>query len=209
MPAHGPVILVGNHANQFVDAMNLIGATKRPISFLIAKKSYDRRYIGDVAKAIGAVPVIRPQDVAFAGTGKILSVTVDEEAGTAKVIGDGGCKFTQVALKRGAKLRGGAWDGELYVKADPISDNELVLAKPPEVRRRAKRRGGGARGAKLVPNTLPAQPITIPEGGCTYKILPKVDQKKVFESVLTVLSKNGVIGIFPEGEGSERKRRGG
>ena len=38
MPTHGPVILVGNHANQFVDAMNLIGATKRPISFLIAKK---------------------------------------------------------------------------------------------------------------------------------------------------------------------------
>ena len=40
---------------------------------------------------------------------------------------------------------------------------------------------------------------SVPEGGCDYKILPKIDQKVVFDKVFKVLAKNGTIGIFPEG----------
>ena len=79
LPATGPVIIVGNHANQFVDAMNLVAHCPRSISFLIAQKSWDRRYIGDVAKAMRAVPVTRPQDLAKKGKGRVLKIVVDAE----------------------------------------------------------------------------------------------------------------------------------
>ncbi|GMH98277.1 hypothetical protein TrST_g981 [Triparma strigata] len=174
VPEDGPIILVGNHANQFIDGMNLVASSNRAISFLIAQKSYDRRYIGDVAKAIGAVPVLRPQDIAFKGAGKILRIEEDVENGTCKMIGDENCQFTKVDIKKGAKIRG-KWEGDLLVSEAPTKDNEIMLAPLREPK------------------------ASVPGGGCDYKILPKIDQKVVFDKVFKVLAKNGTIGIFPEG----------
>jgi glycerol-3-phosphate O-acyltransferase/dihydroxyacetone phosphate acyltransferase len=56
VPAHGPVIFTGNHMNQFVDAAALVVSAPHPVSFLVAKKSYDKRIIGDFAKAVGSIP---------------------------------------------------------------------------------------------------------------------------------------------------------
>ena len=58
----GPCIFVGNHANQFVDGIMLMSTSPKPLSFLVAEKSWRRRIIGDFAWAMGAVPVSRPQD---------------------------------------------------------------------------------------------------------------------------------------------------
>ncbi|GMH71033.1 hypothetical protein TL16_g05552 [Triparma laevis f. inornata] len=174
VPEDGPIILVGNHANQFVDGMNLVASSSRAISFLIAQKSYDRRYIGDVAKAIGAVPVLRPQDIAFKGTGRILRIEEDAENGTCKIIGDADCRFTEVDIKKGAKIRG-KWEGDLLVSEPPTKNNELSIAPLREPK------------------------ASVPKEGCEYKILPKIDQKQVFNKVFQVLAKNGTIGIFPEG----------
>lgn len=38
MPLYGPVIFVGNHNNQFIDACLMIHAINRQISFLTAEK---------------------------------------------------------------------------------------------------------------------------------------------------------------------------
>jgi len=63
IPETGPVILVGNHKNQFVDAMMVVSIVRnRKVSFLVAEKSMHRRIIGDTAKLMDAIPVIRPQD---------------------------------------------------------------------------------------------------------------------------------------------------
>jgi 1-acyl-sn-glycerol-3-phosphate acyltransferase len=56
IPTHGPVIFVGNHNNQFVDALVLVATCPHAVRFLVAKKSYDTRIIGDLSKAIGAIP---------------------------------------------------------------------------------------------------------------------------------------------------------
>jgi glycerol-3-phosphate O-acyltransferase/dihydroxyacetone phosphate acyltransferase len=179
LPRSGPVIIYGNHANQFVDAMNLIAKCPRSISFLIAMKSWKRRVIGDAAKMLGAVPVLRPQDIAFKGEGKIVRLEVDEEKEQYWAIGEG-TKFTQIDLKKGAKLRAiGGWKGDLVCAEDPISDTKIEMKKFPSATEDA-----------------PAPVCTSP---VDFKVLPKIDQKKVFGEVNRRLANNGTIGMFPEG----------
>lgn len=57
--------------------MMLVYTSKRQISFIIAAKSYKRPVIGFFAKALGAIPVERPQDLAKKGKGKIVSLSKD------------------------------------------------------------------------------------------------------------------------------------
>ncbi|GFE53726.1 glycerol-3-phosphate acyltransferase [Babesia ovis] len=72
LPLYGPVILVGNHNNQFMDAATLIYAVPRQISFLTAAKSLARRMIGSLARLAGCIPVHRQEDLKYAGMGKIV-----------------------------------------------------------------------------------------------------------------------------------------
>ena len=46
----------------------------RPISFIAAAVSCRRTFVGPMIKATGAIPVERPQDIAFKGKGKIVKV---------------------------------------------------------------------------------------------------------------------------------------
>ena len=55
----GGLIICGNHSNQFIDPMILMAYLKRPISMIIAKKSYDKLFIGGLAKIVNSIPVIR------------------------------------------------------------------------------------------------------------------------------------------------------
>ena len=59
VPRKGPIIFTGNHANQFVDALQVVCSNPFKVSFLIAEKSWHRRVIGDLAKMIGCIPVAR------------------------------------------------------------------------------------------------------------------------------------------------------
>ena len=109
-PSTGPVILIGNHANQFVDGFNLVRATKRPVRMLIAQKSYDKRVVGDVAKLMGNIPVLRPQDRPCNGKGKLVKI-IDEGGAGFTVVGEG-CNFTTVSglfgcdvLVKGCKIK--------------------------------------------------------------------------------------------------------
>ena len=74
LPRHGPMIFVINHANQFVDAMVVLGTCGNEnfkVSYLMAEKSFQRPVIGDIASALDVVPVKRAQDDAIRGKGKI------------------------------------------------------------------------------------------------------------------------------------------
>ncbi|CAE7701714.1 SCT1 [Symbiodinium necroappetens] len=82
LPKEGPVIITGNHNNQFVDGLMLLTNCPREISFMIAQKSYDRPFVGFLARAFHCIPVARPQDMAYTGQG-----TIKLEQGSAKVQG--------------------------------------------------------------------------------------------------------------------------
>ena len=73
VPRKGPVIFTGNHANQFVDALQVICANPFKLSFLIAEKSWNRPVVGHLAKMVGCIPVARAQDAAKKGRGKVVS----------------------------------------------------------------------------------------------------------------------------------------
>lgn len=84
LPKEGPVIITGNHNNQFVDGLMLLTNCPREISFMIAQKSWDRPLVGFLARAFHCIPVARPQDMAYKGQG-----TITLEEGSAKVRGSG------------------------------------------------------------------------------------------------------------------------
>jgi glycerol-3-phosphate O-acyltransferase/dihydroxyacetone phosphate acyltransferase len=72
IPKDGPVILCGNHANQFIDPILIASFTGRQLSFTIAASSFTKPVVGDLAKALKAIPVKRPEDSKVKGVGKIV-----------------------------------------------------------------------------------------------------------------------------------------
>jgi acyl-[acyl-carrier-protein]-phospholipid O-acyltransferase/long-chain-fatty-acid--[acyl-carrier-protein] ligase len=64
-PQTGGALLVSNHMS-LVDALLLMGASRRPVRFLIFKDIYDQPYIKPFAKMIRAIPIssqLRPRDM--------------------------------------------------------------------------------------------------------------------------------------------------
>lgn len=54
---------------QFVDGMCVVcSVQQRKIGFLVARKSYNTPLVGFFARVLAAVPVTRPQDIAFKGS---------------------------------------------------------------------------------------------------------------------------------------------
>jgi glycerol-3-phosphate O-acyltransferase/dihydroxyacetone phosphate acyltransferase len=119
VPLHGPIIFTGNHMNQFVDGAVMMVTNPHNVGFLVAEKSFHKRIIGDFAKAVGSIPVSRPQDAAKAGPGKVLF-----DGLTLK--GDG-TKFLS-SFKKGDRLRPGK-SAEAYRLKEILSDTEAILAE--------------------------------------------------------------------------------
>eukprot|EP00411_Alexandrium_monilatum_P086009 CAMPEP_0175725048 /NCGR_PEP_ID=MMETSP0097-20121207/47563_1 /TAXON_ID=311494 /ORGANISM="Alexandrium monilatum, Strain CCMP3105" /LENGTH=692 /DNA_ID=CAMNT_0017032819 /DNA_START=1 /DNA_END=2079 /DNA_ORIENTATION=+ len=118
LPKEGPVILTGNHNNQFVDGVILLTNCHREISFMIAEKSYQRPFVGFLARAFNCIPVSRPQDTAYAGAG---TVTAD---GSSTLRGEG-TSFTK-EVQAGNLLEVKGLSKSVKVK-DIVSDVELTL----------------------------------------------------------------------------------
>eukprot|EP00927_Polykrikos_kofoidii_P017339 TRINITY_DN1788_c0_g2_i1.p1 TRINITY_DN1788_c0_g2~~TRINITY_DN1788_c0_g2_i1.p1 ORF type:complete len:570 (-),score=78.44 TRINITY_DN1788_c0_g2_i1:173-1882(-) len=122
VPTEGPVIVVANHANQFVDPMMVISFLGRSVRFLIAAKSMRRPIIGHAARCFNAIGVERSQDLAEKGSG-----TVSANKDSTTVRGEG-TQFT--GLTPGAKIKITA-DVELTVKSIK-SDVECIVSTVPE-----------------------------------------------------------------------------
>ncbi|CEP11780.1 hypothetical protein [Parasitella parasitica] len=73
VPKDDPCIfIVAPHANQFVDPGMVIISNPRRFSPLMAESSFKRKIIGVAARALKAIPVIRPQDLATKGKGQLI-----------------------------------------------------------------------------------------------------------------------------------------
>mmetsp|Transcript_23155 Transcript_23155/g.36085 ORF Transcript_23155/g.36085 Transcript_23155/m.36085 type:complete len:587 (-) Transcript_23155:56-1816(-) len=123
VPRTGPVIFTGNHQNQFVDGIMLLSYTNRHLGFLIAKKSFDKPIIGHFAKLIGAIPVVRKEDMAVVGTGKI---SFEMRGDTCYVVGEGTNFTKELGARTTLAIKG--FEGQSVVKSVE-SDTLAVVNK--------------------------------------------------------------------------------
>lgn len=178
IPSTGPVIFVcAPHANQFVDPVVLISHAKRQVGFLAAKKSMDKFWIGLFARSMDSIPVVRPQDLAKAGTGTIY-ISLDSQTTVHGI----GTRFIKEVSPRSTITV----SGESLQVIDIVSDTVVIVKSGP-----------------MDPRVLAA--LTTPDTpGMAFKITPHVDQSSMFDSVIARLHAGGCIGIFPEGGSHDR-----
>ncbi|KAG0201575.1 hypothetical protein BGX33_010240 [Mortierella sp. NVP41] len=180
IPQKGPVIFVAApHANQFVDPLVLMRECGRRVSFLAAKKSMDRRWIGAMARSMNAIPVERPQDLAKAGSG---TIKLQDRYGDPLRVTGLGTKFTK-ELMVGDQISLPKDVGSSAV-VEIISDTELIVKKE-------------------FKELKALELLTSPEGS-KYKCLPHMDQTNVYKTVFERLNAGHCVGIFPEGGSHDR-----
>jgi len=115
VPKEGPIIFVGNHANQFIDPMAIVAYCPQHISFMVAASTHRQRMMGFFTRIMGAIPVERPQDIAQEGQGTI------EIAEDSKIIGHE-TNFKK-QLMEGDTLKVKGWPE--YVVTEVTSETEL------------------------------------------------------------------------------------
>lgn len=201
IPHYGPIIFTSNHANQFIDSIVIMSTCQRTISYLIAEKSWKRRIIGDLAWAMGAVPVKRAQDSAKIGSGSISIVQQPESlphtdeashyaegsgedkkkkqllnANNFSVVGTNTKFLSEIAI--GDKIRCHDHNNSVALKIVEIcSDKSMIIESSI---------------SDLSPSFT------------TFDIMQRIDQTTVYASVLSKLLGGGTIGIFPEGGSHDR-----
>lgn len=181
IPVYGPVLFIGNHANQFIDSVVMLSTCQRTISFLIAEKSYNRRIVGDIAWAMGGLPVARSQDSAMEGKGTItFDPNVNEKDGckTKQVLGKHTFFTQELNLKDKISISGTSYQ---FTVLSILDDENLEID---------------------VSNAT--SNFDYPTGYVSFIYLKRVDQKKVYEKVLAKFASGGAIGIFPEGGSHDR-----
>ncbi|KAK4703873.1 hypothetical protein P7C70_g2342, partial [Phenoliferia sp. Uapishka_3] len=180
----GAVIYVaGPHSNQFVDGIVLMSEIRshvgRRCAFIMAKKSMDEPFIGGCAKLMQAIPVVRPQDLAKKGAGKI-TLSPDDPLLVIGIDTSFIEEFTPKTHILLAKAEGGG-TGDI---AEVLDDTHLRLLKP----------FSEASAKALLRNAT----------GAPYKILPHVDQTTMYQAVFERLASGGSLCIFPEGGSHDR-----
>mmetsp|Transcript_8013 Transcript_8013/g.18717 ORF Transcript_8013/g.18717 Transcript_8013/m.18717 type:complete len:696 (+) Transcript_8013:107-2194(+) len=117
VPKKGPIILTGNHNNQFVDGIMLLTNCHRDICFMIAEKSWNRPFVGFWARVFKCIPVARAQDMAFRGVGTVS-------------VADGRVTGTQTTFLKdlglGTQLQFGV-EERLYKVKEVVSDTVCTL----------------------------------------------------------------------------------
>ncbi|KAL7069198.1 putative glycerol-3-phosphate acyltransferase protein [Cryptosporidium serpentis] len=174
IPLYGPVIFVGNHMNQFVDAAMLVAIFPRHIRFLIADISTKRPIIGRLAQSAGCITVQRPQDLRYRGIGGLYWDSISDKR----------IKGVNTRLKLDVKVYDliSFQNTKVCRKVvDIISDDELLIDA--EI-------GIEFPGDK--------------SEGCSFVVIPKIDQSSVYEAVSDVMKGGHAIGIFPEGGSHDR-----
>jgi glycerol-3-phosphate O-acyltransferase/dihydroxyacetone phosphate acyltransferase len=184
IPSSGPIIFVfGPHHNQFIDGAVVIPKVKevcgRRPAFLIANKSYKLKFIGTLAKMIGAIPVERAQDVMRSCTGTITS---DDGV---HIVGEG-TKFTEELMVKGLV---GLPESLGSSQIESIEDDTHATLKKP---------------LKSSVEKFQQRIAEKFKNGTPFKLAPHIDNHVIFENVFDHLAQGKAIGIFPEGGSHDR-----
>lgn len=174
VPKDDPCIfIVAPHANQFVDPGMVIISNPRRFSPLMAQASFKRKIVGEAARALRAIPVIRPQDLATKGAGKLV---VNNESHF--ILNGDDTQFTQQTGPRDIIVLNKTLQFEVV---EVVSDTELKLK-----------------------TELTAEAIAFISQSAGYKIIPHIDQSKLYDKVHERLDNGECIVIFPEGGSHDR-----
>ncbi|EIN07408.1 glycerol-3-phosphate O-acyltransferase [Punctularia strigosozonata HHB-11173 SS5] len=195
IPRIGPVIFVGApHSNQFLDPLLLMlevhRETRRHVQFLIAAKSMQRRAIGFFAGLVSSIPVRRAVDEAKPGKGTI-QLSPDDAC---LVLG----QDTEFAKQLAPKM-------QILLPRTVGSSVAEVVEVISDTKVRIKREFGGDSGkgtARI--REKQSELLQSGEKGFTYKTLPFINQKDMYQHVYQTCKEGGSIGIFPEGGSHDR-----
>ncbi len=104
VPASGPLLLVPNHTNAFVDALVVAAAVARPITLTAKSTLFGQPVLRTLLKAIGAIPLHRRQDQAE-GADPAANVAALAECGRSLSRGEALCIFPEGVSHSDTKLR--------------------------------------------------------------------------------------------------------
>lgn len=190
LPKSGPVVLCGTHNSQYVDAMMMVLASPRPVNFLVAEKSTRHSILKYFVKLMHVVPVTRAIDKKIKCEGKLQELDVVEGLLTV----ESGTDFVKL-LNAGDMIR-----VVVRVERDPLP--HVILLPVREVLdsvtlkvKISEETVSKIESCKIFDELR--RGVYLVDSG--FIILPKIDQKKVFQSTLDALSLEKLIGIFPEG----------
>ncbi|KAE8410545.1 hypothetical protein BDV36DRAFT_277499 [Aspergillus pseudocaelatus] len=208
IPRKDPVILVAApHANQFVDSLILMrvmrSEARRRISWLIAEKSFRRKFIGLLARSIGTVPVARAMDNMKPGQGTIYMPDPINQPTLIRGVdtdfeGPGFEKDGTIALPT---INGTSHSAAI---AEIRGPTELIIKKPFKAKDPLYQLTGRrdiTDDGQIIGDALDTDPEF---KGSKFKVSPHVDQTAVYEAVFARLNAGGCVGIFPEGGSHDR-----
>lgn len=179
---------------------------RRRIAFLIAEKSMRRKFIGGLARAVGAVPVARALDSTKAATGKIF---LPDPVNSPKLIRGTGTRFDKEAQVGGLlvlpSVNGTAANAEILEIHGP---EEICLKnafKGAVALRQLTGRDDITEEGKFENGDAGEDKVLLGDfTGISFKTAPKVDQTMVYDAVFERLDTGGCVGIFPEGGSHDR-----
>ncbi|CAG7995583.1 unnamed protein product [Penicillium salamii] len=207
IPRRGPIILVAApHANQFVDSLVLMRVIRseahRRISWLIAEKSFRRKFIGFLARGIGTLPVARAMDNLKPGTGTIYLPDPINEPTLLRGVGT---NFEGKPFEKDGTIALPTVNGTSHSTAiaEVRGPEELVLKKPFK-HRDALVQLTGRQDIDSEGNFTGTASDNSEFKGTKFKVAPHVDQTAVYQAVFKRLGSGGCVGIFPEGGSHDR-----
>lgn len=175
----------------------------RRISWLIAEKSFRRKFIGLLARGIGTLPVARAMDNLKPGKGTIyLPDPVNEPT----LLRGVGTNFEDPIFEVEGTIALPTINGTSHSTAiaEIRGPEELVLKKPFKHRDALSQLTGRQdidKDGKIMGD---AAEKNSDFQGTKFKVAPHVDQTAVYEAVFGRLNAGGCVGIFPEGGSHDR-----
>ncbi|KAG0166094.1 hypothetical protein DFQ30_007588 [Apophysomyces sp. BC1015] len=163
----------------FVDPIVLMRGCGRRVSFLIAEKSMHQKAIGFCARLIKSIPVIRPQDRAIAGNGRLQ--LLNRKSDPTRINGINTSFTVQLRPRDSIVLPNGVGMTEVV---EIVSDTELVIKK--ELK------------------DLKALALLTSNEGAPYECMPHIEQESVYQCVHEELNAGECITVFPEGGSHDR-----
>ena len=165
-----------------------------------------RKFIGAMARAVGAVPVARAMDMTKPGTGKIYLPDPLHDPTLVKGVGTQFDKECQVGgLIALPTVNGTAASADVAEITGPY---ELRLKKEfkgvDAIKQLTGRDDIGADGKVMNSGANGGKVLADGYQGTTFKVAPKVDQTKVYDAVFDRLNQGGCVCIFPEGGSHDR-----
>lgn len=174
--------------------MRILRSLSRRVSWLMAEKSFDRPFIGRMAKAIGALPVSRAMDISKPGNG---AVYLPEAKSNPRLLKGIGTNFTSSDFGIGFSLYLPSINGESHkLEIAEIHGPEDITLKTAPISKDAFFQLTGS--MEITDERVSGY------CGSRFKVAPRVDQTQMYQTVFNSLHTGGCVGIFPEGGSHDR-----